>query len=232
MFLLSGSIPASAVVEFQQKYADEILNPLGLKYGTGYVGASTRKKLNALYGCGVVTQPIPVPIPAPEPMPPVCSNIACPSTCKTICPTGTDERGCPFICKCDCPATTNQPPTISGVSGPTTLKISEIGKWEIKASDPEQGILTYQVFWGDELAYASAQPSQPLTYYSQITTFTHSYSNSGIYNPTFTVTDNTGQSAKSSISVNVGTTAAFYYTVEPSGTLTRGQTLYIFWQDY
>lgn len=42
---------ASAVVQFQEKYASEILAPFNLKRGTGYVGPSTRKKLNALYGC-------------------------------------------------------------------------------------------------------------------------------------------------------------------------------------
>ncbi|MDP1688774.1 MAG: hypothetical protein Q8L47_01425 [bacterium] len=43
---------ASAVTGFQEKYKSEILTPNGLKNGTGYVGPSTRKKLNQLYGCG------------------------------------------------------------------------------------------------------------------------------------------------------------------------------------
>jgi len=51
---------ASAVSEFQEKYASEILTPNGLKRGTGYAGPSTRAKLNRLYGCK--KPPIPPPI--------------------------------------------------------------------------------------------------------------------------------------------------------------------------
>lgn len=51
-----GEFTAAAVTGFQEKYRDEILAPLGLKYGTGYVGKSTRAKLNQLYGCGGVTK--------------------------------------------------------------------------------------------------------------------------------------------------------------------------------
>jgi len=54
-----GITTASAVVGFQEKYKEEILVPWDLEYGTGFVGKTTRKKLNELYGCGVVPSPPP-----------------------------------------------------------------------------------------------------------------------------------------------------------------------------
>ena len=44
---------ASAVVGFQEKYKKEILTPWRLNHGTGFVGSTTRKKLNELYGCDI-----------------------------------------------------------------------------------------------------------------------------------------------------------------------------------
>lgn len=42
------SLTRQAVIRFQVKYASEILAPLGLEKGTGYVGSMTRDKINSL----------------------------------------------------------------------------------------------------------------------------------------------------------------------------------------
>jgi len=43
-----GVLTYRAVIRFQEKYASEILFPLGLNKGTGYVGLSTRNKINQI----------------------------------------------------------------------------------------------------------------------------------------------------------------------------------------
>ncbi len=189
---------ASAVSGFQQKYGDEILAPLGLKYGTGYAGKATRAKLNQFYGCGVVLPAKPVPV-----LPQTPTTISTTEICKpsVICASGyalyntgeKDSNNC-AIKKCILTASL---PVITGY-GPGALQIGETGNFTVNARDQEQQLLTYSVNWGDGISSSYAPD-----FYTETATFSHSYNKAGIYNFSFIVTDKEGLSAKTGSSVKV-----------------------------
>ena len=100
------------------------------------------------------------------------------------------------------PPSHNLPPSISGVSSPTVLEIGATGTWFVSASDPENGNLSYSVDWGDQgiLHAFAAMLAQPFV---QTSTFTHSYAHAGNYTVKFTVKDDGGRMASSSVTVHV-----------------------------
>lgn len=55
-----GDSTRQAVKAFQEKYKSDVLAPFGLSNGSGYAGAVTRMKLQALYGCRASSMSTPV----------------------------------------------------------------------------------------------------------------------------------------------------------------------------
>lgn len=137
--------------------------------------------------------------PRPIPVPPICPLVNANGITRYICP----------------PLPT-QSLVIRGVSGPQSLNVNQQGTWTVTAHDLNGGNLSYSVNWGDEFNVSSPAREQFMaTNTGQSATFTHSYSQAGIYNPTFTVTsENTircittpcptnGGTAQTSLTVNV-----------------------------
>lgn len=104
--------------------------------------------------------------------------------------------------------TTNTPPTLYGIDGPTTLNVSEQGTWTVRALDVTGGGLSYTVVWGDENQQYGGYYYTSSNTYVQSGSFTHVYKQAGTYKPTFTVKGSNGLTAQVSITVNVvgGTT--------------------------
>ena len=131
--------------------------------------------------------------------------------------------------------TGNLPPSIKGVSGPTTLNVGQPGTWSVTASDPQNRSLSYQVYWGDEAekGLAIAGASAPV---QQTATFTHVFAQPGTYTNTFIVTNPDDQSAQTSLTVVVGggviNTGYFYRFIFPgsSETMYTGQYYTIKWK--
>lgn len=73
-----GPLTEAGVTRFQNKYASEILTPLGLAAGTGFFGPSSRAKANTLLAVAPAPPPPPPPPPGTEPPPPPPDEITTP----------------------------------------------------------------------------------------------------------------------------------------------------------
>ncbi|MFA6354979.1 MAG: PKD domain-containing protein [Candidatus Paceibacterota bacterium] len=96
-------------------------------------------------------------------------------------------------------------PVISGVSGPQTLKVGQMGTWRISAYDQEQSYLSYSVNWGEPIMVYSmglnSTSIKPVP--QQQSSFSHVYRNAGTYTVTFTVTNGYGKSTDTSLTVDI-----------------------------
>jgi len=96
-------------------------------------------------------------------------------------------------------------PTITSVSGPTSLAAGQSGTWTANVNPQSNSYLTLSVRWGDQNAYGSSAGQQ--TVYGsvvQANTLTHTYYQSGTYTIVFTVSNGAGQENSYTTTVVVG----------------------------
>lgn len=96
----------------------------------------------------------------------------------------------------------NNTPVIKSIEGSTEIKLGETAEMTIKASDPKNGNLLYSVNWGDTM-FKTALMVLPESPFVQSSTFTHVYSLPGTYTAVFTVENDAGLKASSSVSILV-----------------------------
>ncbi len=98
----------------------------------------------------------------------------------------------------------NPAPTITSISGPTSLRVGQAGVWTLAANDSLAGYITYSVRFGDEVNYATnpgatiATPSNDST-----ASFSHAYNATGIYTLTFSAANSSNQVTNTTLTVNI-----------------------------
>lgn len=98
---------------------------------------------------------------------------------------------------------TGTAPVVRGISGPATLTTGQTGTWSVQASDPNNGNLSYQINWGDEM-YGAQSNYAGSDGYVQNSAFTHYYSQAGTYTVSVVIRNDSGQTARASTTVRVG----------------------------
>ena len=134
----------------------------------------------------------------------------------------------------------NLPPVIDSIQSPAQLETNEKGTWIIEMHDPENESLTCTVSWGYEDVSEIANPDEYTIDSNNhiFVTFTHSYSEAGTYTIEFVVTDESDNTTKDSVIVEVIEEppsieeSPFIIITSPKGgeQITKNEYLYIDWE--
>jgi hypothetical protein len=107
-------------------------------------------------------------------------------------------------------------PTITSITGPTSIAAGTLGTWTITLNNPSNSALTVMPNWGDANTYTyGASPVAQSVYAPGIVTltFTHTYTTSATYTILFTVGNGSGQ--QTNVSTTVVVSGSTYGTGAP-----------------
>lgn len=102
-------------------------------------------------------------------------------------------------------STNTQPVSITGIDAPAALRVGQTGTWTVRTNLENYTYgsnIRYSVTWGDEATYPYAMSSYA-TPVQTSASLSHTYYTPGTYRPTFTVTNEAGQSTSASATVIV-----------------------------
>lgn len=204
-----GAITEAAVRKLQ--VANGIVSS-GSAATTGYgaVGPKTRATISSLCS-GVVSTPVTTTPGTTNPQ--QCAQVTSASAPNVSC-GGVWERMMNNTChigwRCVVPqGVGNKAPVITGITGPTTVGVGEFRSWQVQATDPEGGVLSYSITWGDEgfedILKAIAGIGGTFT---SVSSGSHSYAKAGTYAVQIIVKDTSGATAIGALSVKVTSGAA------------------------
>ena len=131
-------------------------------------------------------------------------TLSCQGTWQRI----TNQAGCSTGWTCVQPASTqstNRPPLISAIVGPTDLKPDVSGTWNVSATDPDGDSLVFSAVYGDEGANLAQllNIAQQGTPFASATSFTHKYTKTGSYTIVIFAKDAAGVYAKATLTLQV-----------------------------
>ncbi len=95
--------------------------------------------------------------------------------------------------------------------------------WNVKASDPQNGSLSYAVDWGDVSLKPLARVNQEPVFV-QTSTFTHAYANPGKYTVKFSVSNTAGLSTASSVTVHITGTSVQPIVISNASAVSKDAT--------
>jgi hypothetical protein len=122
--------------------------------------------------------------------------------------------------------------TVYGAGGPNTLDVNESGTWSMNIFGPSFALAEVEVVWGDEYQQQNTQTTKQSFFLdtngTKSVNFSHTYSQNGIYSPTFIVSNSSGSHSTSNtviVGTGVGTSALALNSISPSSDTVGSQVI-------